>query len=42
VLIAGGKAPDFTLSSVKGDKLSLSEVLNHGQHALLIFLRYLG
>ena len=42
MLSVGGKAPDFTLSTVAGGRLSLGDVLNQGQHALLIFLRYLG
>ena len=42
MLSVGDRAPDFTLIAVEGGRLSLMEVLSRGQHALLIFLRYLG
>jgi peroxiredoxin len=35
-------APNFTLASVSGEQISLSEVLQSGNHALLVFLRHLG
>ena len=38
----GQAAPDFTLSIVDGDELSLNEILSEGKHVLLVFLRHLG
>lgn len=35
-------APTFTLASTSGEQISLSEVLQAGNHALLVFLRHLG
>jgi peroxiredoxin len=35
-------APDFTLLTEEGNPIKLSEVLNSGQHVLLVFLRHLG
>jgi len=35
-------APDFTLQSVEGITIPLSDVVNSGQHVLLVFLRHLG
>ena len=35
-------APNFTLTSVSGEQISLGEVLKNGNHALLVFLRHLG
>lgn len=35
-------APNFTLASASGDQITLREVLNNGNHALLVFLRHLG
>jgi len=34
-------APNFTLASVEGEQIALSEVLKSG-NALLVFLRHLG
>jgi len=34
-------APNFTLTSVDGEQVTLSEVLKSG-NALLVFLRHLG
>jgi peroxiredoxin len=42
MLQTGARAPEFTLNQVQGGPVALSEVLGGGQHALLIFLRYLG
>ncbi len=36
------KAPDFTLTTVEGKQITLSEVLTSGQNVLLVFLRHLG
>ncbi|MDH3676382.1 MAG: hypothetical protein OES12_12880 [Anaerolineae bacterium] len=38
----GAPAPEFRLDQVDGGPITLSDVLAHGHHALLIFLRYLG
>ncbi|MDX1992928.1 MAG: hypothetical protein SF029_11080 [bacterium] len=38
----GDPAPRFTLPQAQGDPVVLDDVLNSGQHALLIFLRHLG
>ena len=35
-------APNFTLSSVDGEQITLNEVLKNGDHVLLVFLRHLG
>ncbi len=35
-------APDFTLQTVEGEQITLSEVLKNGNHVLLVFLRHLG
>ena len=35
-------APDFTLLSMEGEQITLSEVLKNGNHVLLVFLRHLG
>jgi hypothetical protein len=35
-------APNFTLSSASGEQIMFSEVLQSGNHALLVFLRHLG
>jgi peroxiredoxin len=34
-------APNFTLQTVEGEQITLSEVLKNG-NALLVFLRHLG
>ncbi|MBI5965203.1 MAG: redoxin domain-containing protein [Chloroflexi bacterium] len=34
-------APNFTLQTVEGEQVTLSEVLKNG-NALLVFLRHLG
>jgi len=34
-------APEFTLLTVEGEQITLSEVLKNG-NALLVFLRHLG
>lgn len=39
---AGHQAPDFTLEQVDGPPVQLRELLEEGQHVLLVFLRYLG
>lgn len=36
------KAADFTLMTVEGKQITLSEVLRSGQNVLLVFLRHLG
>jgi peroxiredoxin len=38
----GDKAPDFTLPSVDGQTVSLSNGLTSGHRVLLVFLRHLG
>ncbi|MFQ5859707.1 MAG: peroxiredoxin family protein [Anaerolineae bacterium] len=35
-------APDFTLNTVDGRPVSLSDTLRGGQNVLLVFLRHLG
>ncbi len=35
-------APDFTLTTVKGTQLSLSELLRERCAVLMVFLRHLG
>ena len=35
-------APDFTLHTVDGQPVSLSDTLQGGRNALLVFLRHLG
>jgi len=35
-------APDFTLHTVDGQLVSLSETLRDGHNVLLVFLRHLG
>ena len=42
MLNSGDIAPDFTLTTAGGQILSLFEVLQSGQNALLVFLRHLG
>ncbi len=36
------RAPDFILYSTEGEQVTLSEVLEKGEHVLLVFLRHLG
>lgn len=36
------QAPDFILYSTEGEQVTLSEVLEKGEHVLLVFLRHLG
>ncbi len=38
----GDKAPDFTLTAVNGEKISLADALREGHNALLLFGRHLG
>lgn len=40
-LTVKASAPDFTLPSIGGEQITLSEVLKSG-NALLVFLRHLG
>lgn len=40
MLQVGDVAPDFTLNTVDGRPVSLSDY--HGQNVLLVFLRHLG
>jgi hypothetical protein len=42
MLAIGAYAPDFTLISVRGERISLYETLQEGKNALLVFLRHLG
>ena len=42
MLEEGELAPDFTLSTIHGEPVSLQEILDDEQHVLLIFLRHLG
>jgi peroxiredoxin len=35
-------APEFTLKNSQNETVSLREVLNNGNHVLLVFLRHLG
>jgi peroxiredoxin len=35
-------APNFTLQTVEGETITLSQVLENGNHVLLVFLRHLG
>lgn len=35
-------APKFILKNSQDDPISLSEILDGGQHVLLVFLRHLG
>ena len=41
-LHVGDKAPDFSLPSVDGQTVSLSNSLLGGHRVLLVFLRHLG
>lgn len=41
-LQVGQSAPRFTLPRVDGQLLRLDDVLQTGQHTLLVFLRHLG
>jgi peroxiredoxin len=36
------RAPNFILYSTEGEQVALSEVLEKGEHVLLVFLRHLG
>ncbi len=38
----GDTAPDFTLSGLGGEGMSLEAVLQGGKNALLVFLRHMG
>ncbi|MBT3188979.1 MAG: redoxin domain-containing protein [Anaerolineae bacterium] len=38
----GKIAPNFTLRSVEGEEISLSDLTQSNQKVLLIFLRHLG
>ncbi|HFD39898.1 MAG TPA: redoxin domain-containing protein [Anaerolineae bacterium] len=38
----GDPAPDFTLTTVDGRSVSLSDALHRGRNVLLVFLRHLG
>ena len=38
----GDIAPNFTLHSVDGQPVSLSDTLHSGRNVLLVFLRHLG
>ena len=42
MISAGDKSPEFTLDSVDGRQLSLSDILSGGHNILLVFLRHLG
>ncbi len=35
-------APDFTLQTVEGEPITLSQMLKDGNAVLLVFLRHLG
>ena len=39
---SGDTAPDFILTTVKGQAISLRDTLRAGHSALLVFLRHLG
>lgn len=42
MLRIGDVAPDFTLTTIDGDSLSLAEARQTSQSVLLVFLRHLG
>jgi len=42
VLRVGDKAPDFSLTAVVGEPVSLHRTLETGRAILLVFLRHLG
>jgi peroxiredoxin len=42
LLKPGDIAPDFTLQTVDGDPVSVSDTLRGGRNVLLVFLRHLG
>ena len=42
MLKSGDPAPDFSLRTVDGQPMSLSDVLREGHNVLLVFLRHLG
>jgi peroxiredoxin len=42
MLREGSLAPDFTLHTVDGQPVSLSDALQGGRNVLLVFLRHLG
>ncbi|MBI5291370.1 MAG: redoxin domain-containing protein [Chloroflexi bacterium] len=41
-LKTGQPAPLFTLQTIEGEQISLSDVVKSGNQALLVFLRHLG
>ena len=42
MLRVGDKAPDFSLTAVVGEPVSLHRTLETGRAILLVFLRHLG
>ena len=42
MLKSGDPAPDFSLSAMDGQPVSLNNVLYEGRNVLLVFLRHLG
>ena len=38
----GEMAPEFTLRDLEGRRVGMGELLQDGQHVLLVFLRHLG
>ncbi len=42
MLRIGDIAPDFTLTTIEGDSLSLAEARQNSQAVLVVFLRHLG
>ena len=42
MLKSGDPAPEFSLPTVDGQPVSLSDALRQGHHVLLVFLRHLG
>lgn len=42
MLKTNNPAPDFTLHTVEGEPIRMSDVLNSGENVLLVFLRHLG
>lgn len=41
-LKTGDAAPDFKLTDVKGNSISLTGILDKGHRVILVFLRHLG
>ena len=42
MLKPGDVAPNFTLSTVDGQPISLTDAIQGGRNVLLVFLRHLG